>query len=47
MVLNLEHQLDIACCIQEMFYDWETILEIKNVVQEQENRAGHREVNVR
>ena len=46
MVLNHEHELDLVCCIQEMFYHRETILEIKEVVQEHEHGAGHIVVDV-
>ena len=41
------HQLDLACCIQEMFSHRETILEIKEVVRESEHGAGHKVVDVR
>ena len=40
------HQLDLACCVQEMFSHRETILEIKEVVQESEHGAGHKPVVV-
>ena len=47
MVLDHAHQLDLACCIQEMFSHRETILEIKEVVRESEHGAGHKVVDVR
>ena len=46
MVLNHEHQLDLACCIEEMFSHRATILEIKEVVREQEHGPGHIVVDV-
>ena len=46
MVLDHEHQLDLACCIQKMFSHRETIMEIKEVVREREHGAGHKVVDV-
>ena len=46
MVLNHEHQLDLACCVQEMFTHREAVLEVKEVVQgHQEGQIGVRAVN--
>jgi hypothetical protein len=41
MVLNHEHQLDLAVCVQEMFTHRESILEVQDKVSgEQQGRAS-------